>query len=535
MIRREFLKRVSLGIGAFPLAARAQVAGVAEREVERTGFALSEVTIETLRRRMEAGNDSAVSISNQYLRRISEIDQAGPVLNAVIELNPDAVAIARSMDEQRTRRHLRGPLHGIPILLKDNLDTADRMMTTAGSLALVGHYANRDSFVAQKLRDAGAVVLGKANLSEWANFRGHRSTSGWSGRGGQTKNPYVLDRNPSGSSSGSAVAVSANLCTVAVGTETDGSILSPSSVCGIVGIKPTVGLVSRSGIIPIAASQDTAGPMARTVADAAAILSAIAGSDESDPATEPADARRLKDYTSVLDQDGLRGARIGVCRQYFGRSEAVDGLMEVALQRLEDAGAVLVDPVEVLTLREFGRHEGVILHHEFKDGLNRYLAGVEERLPVQNIEQLISFNERNAESELQHFGQEHVTAAATTGSLTDPEYLEARKLAKQLAGEQGIDAVMDEHRLDALLAPTTGPAHLTDHRGGDRGFFGSTSLAAVAGYPSITVPNGQVDGLPVGVSFFGRAWSEAKLIRFAYAFEQTTRHRREPTFVRSLG
>jgi amidase len=534
MRRRQFIKQALAGTGTIPFAGSVEwsVSGGASensRELE-----MNETTVSELQAMMLSGELSAVSIAQFYLRRIRETAEAGPALHAVIELNPAALPIARELAEESPSGQVRGPLHGIPVLLKDNIDTSDRMMTTAGSLALLGHYPKNDSFIARRLRGAGAVILGKSNLSEWANFRGHRSTSGWSARGGQTKNPYVLDRNPSGSSSGSAVAVAANLCSVAVGTETDGSIVSPSSVCGIVGIKPTVGLVSRSGIIPISASQDTAGPMARTVADAAALLGVMAGTDEHDPATSLANERGESDYTKFLDADGLRGVRIGVCRQYFGRHEGVDKLMHDTMATLKGLGAVLVDPVEIATLEKFGGHEGTVLHYEFKDGLNRYLAGVEEELPVHTLQELIEFNERNADQELPHFGQEHLIVANNSGTLQDPNYLEAREAAKRLAGDEGIDAVMQEHRLDALLAPTTGPAHLTDHNGGDRSLWGSSSLAAVAGYPSITVPNGRIHGLPVGVSFFGRAWSEPKLIQMAYAFEQTTAYRAEPGFVTSL-
>lgn len=493
-------------------------------------FELDEVTLADLQQGLARGKYTAVRLVKAYLSRIDDIDRHGPSLNSVIELNPDALAIAAALDKERKVKGPRGPLHGIPVLLKDNIDTHDRMTTTAGSLALEGSIAPKDSFLVHKLRQAGAVILGKTNLSEWANFRGSRSTSGWSGRGGLTRNPYVLDRNPSGSSSGSAVAVAANLCPVAVGTETDGSILSPSSYNGIVGIKPTVGLISRSGVIPISHTQDTAGPMARSVTDAAILLGALAGTDPADLASTPAAQNLKPDYTQFLDPKGLRGARIGVPRKLFGSSKAVEKRMHELLDELKKEGAILVDPADIPTTGKFGNNEFLVMSYEFKAGVNAYLASLGPKAPVKTLEDVIQFNESHRDRELQWFGQEHLVAAQEKGPLTDKAYRDALQTCGRLSRAEGIDAIMDQHNLDALLAPTTGPAHTTDYVYGDRGAGGSTWPAAVSGYPSITVPAGQIYGLPVGVSFFGRAWSEPKLLRIAYAFEQMTRARRQPAF-----
>lgn len=495
---------------------------------------MEELTISGMQEAMAAGRRSAAWFVRQYLARIERLDQRGPRLRTVIELNPDALESARQLDRERAAGKVRSPLHGVPIMVKDNTDTHDRMMCTAGSLALLGSYPARDAFLVARLREAGAIILGKTNLSEWANFRGSRSTSGWSARGGQTRNPHVLDRNPSGSSSGSAVAVSANLCAVAVGTETNGSILSPSSFTGIVGIKPTVGLVSRAGVIPIAKSQDTAGPMARSVADAAILLGSLAAFDPNDPAGDAGIERpeRIPDYTGSLDPNGLRGARIGVARRYFSSVPARRAVEENCLAALKSAGATLIDPVELPRIT--GNSYQVMLY-EFKAGLNAYLENLGSRAPVRSLKQVIEFNERHRDRELTWFGQEILIEAEAKGPLTSKDYLEALESCRRSSRAEGIDAVMREHQLDAIVAPTTGPAHVTDYVYGDRDTGSSTTPAAVAGYPSLTVPAGMIEGLPVGLSFFGRAWSEAVLIRLAYAFERTTMHRRVPQFLPTLG
>jgi amidase len=498
-------------------------------EIERFGY--EETTIIRLGQEMAAGKCTSAGLVSAYLRRIDEIDRSGPGLGAVIEVNPDAAAIARELDRERARKGPRGPLHGIPVLIKDNIDTADRMETTAGSLALAGSKPDRDAFIVRRLRAAGAVILGKTNLSEWANFRSSRSSSGWSGRGGQTRNPYALDRNPSGSSSGSAVAVSANLVVVAVGTETDGSIVSPASVCGIVGLKPTVGLVSRSGIIPIAHSQDTAGPMARTVTDAALMLNVLAGPDADDAATAAGPAHFYPDYSKFLDAGGLKGARLGIVRSdSFNFNPKLDPLLAEAIEKMKRAGAVIVDPLELPNLDRVGDPEFQVLLFEFKADLTRYLAA-RPGAGIHGIADLIAFNKHNASRELPYFGQEILVMADKKGPLTDKEYLAAVKKNRLLMRVQGIDAVMEKFKLDALVALSNGPAHLTDLVNGDA-FSGSSSTpAAVAGYPAITVPMGQLQGLPVGLSFFGRAWSEPTLLRLAYAFEQATRARTPPRFL----
>ena len=493
-------------------------------------FALEEISIGELADAMASGTQTARSVTQAYLARIAAIDRQGPTLRSVIETNPDALDIADGLDRERAAGRLRSPLHGVPILVKDNIDTADRMTTTAGSLALAGSIPTEDSYVAERLREAGVVLLGKANLSEWANFRSTRSSSGWSARGGQCRNPYALDRNPCGSSSGSGAAVSANLAAAAIGTETDGSIVCPSTANGIVGIKPTVGLVSRAGIVPISETQDTAGPMARTVRDAALLLGAIAGPDPRDPATAPGETRGLGDYTPFLDADGLRGARIGVQRSVFGFHEAVDRLMEAVLAVLRDLGAVIVDPIDLRASGGLRRAETEVLFYEFKAGLNAYLANL-RNTPVRTLAELIAFNERNAAEELAWFGQERLLAAQSKGPLSSLEYREAHAVARRLSRAAGIDRVMDSGNLDAILAPTGGPAWVTDLVNGDHFGGSSSQFAAVAGYPNVTVPAGFVHGLPVGVSFFGRAWSEPTLIRIAYAFEQATRHRRAPRFL----
>ncbi len=485
--------------------------------------------------RMRKGSLTAQSLARAYLARIAGIDRSGPRINAVIELNPDAIASARALDRERAAGKLRGPLHGCCVLLKDNIATGDRMRTSAGSLALAEVRAVSDAHVAARLREAGAVILGKTNLSEWANMRGVRSSSGWSARGGLTRNPYALNRSCSGSSSGSAAAMAAALSTLAVGTETDGSIVSPAAACGVVGIKPTVGLVSRRGIIPIAHSQDTAGPMARSVADAALLLGALAGSDARDAATATAAATaaaKVVDYAAALDKDGLRGMRLGVARNYFGRHPKTDALIESALKVLVAQGATLVD-VTVPNTDKFGAAEYQVLLYEFKPGLAAWLADYAPQAPLRDMAGLIAYNLRERGRELPYFGQEHLERSQAKGGLDTPEYVEALATCKRFAQAEGIDKVLKEHKLDALVAPTAGPAWLIDLVNGDSSGGSFSSPAAVAGYPHITVPAGYVHGLPVGLSFVGTAWSEAALIRMAYSFEQASEHRRAPRFARS--
>jgi amidase len=491
---------------------------------------MEEFTIDQLQAQMATGATTARTVAEQYLARIEQVDRQGPALNSVIEVNPDALAIADALDEERRTSGPRGPLHGIPILIKDNIDTADAMATTAGSLALVGARPARDALIVERLRAAGAVILGKTNLSEWANFRSTRSTSGWSSRGGQARNPYALDRNPCGSSSGSAVAVAANLCLAAVGTETDGSIICPAATNGVVGIKPTVGLVSRSGIIPIAHSQDTAGPMARTVRDAAILLGTLAGVDPRDPATEASQGRSYTDYTQFLDANGLRGARIGVARNFFGFHPQVDQIMEAAIAVMRQAGAEIVDPANVETAGQFRESEMEVLLVEFKADLNQYLAGLGPEAPVHSLEEIITFNEKHREQVMPYFGQELFLKAAEKGPLTNEDYVNALAKNHRLARDEGIDTTLRRHRLDAIVAPSNGPAWLIDPINGDHHGGGSSSPAAVAGYPNVTVPAGAVHGLPIGISFIAGAYQEPTLIRLAYAFEQATQARRPPQF-----
>ncbi len=507
---------------------------------ERTGeepsspeaaFELEEATIAELGGQMASGERTSAEITRLYLERIEAVDRQGPTLRSIIETNPDALEIAGQRDAERAAGDVRGPLHGVPILLKDNIATADRTTTTAGSLALEGSIPPRDAFVASRLRLAGAVLLGKANLSEWANFRSNRSSSGWSARGGQCRNPYVLNRNPCGSSSGSGAATSANLCAAAVGTETDGSIICPSSANGLVGIKPTVGLVSRSGIVPISAVQDTAGPMARTVACAAALLSGMTGEDPLDEVTAgsptPTDLARHLGHSGAAD---LSGVRIGVGRQFFDRDSRVDQVMEEAIQALASLGAEIVDPVLIPHRGEVGRHEYEAMLYEFKAGLNEYLGGLGDDAPVASLSEVIAYNEAHAEREMPFFGQEILIEAEGKGPLTETAYQTARGTANRLSREEGLDAALEEHRLDAILGPSGGPAWVTDLVHGDHFSVGSSGAAAVAGYPNVTVPAGHIHGLPVGVSFFGAAWSEPTLIRIAWAFEQATAQRRPPRF-----
>jgi amidase len=534
MDRRRFLHWGSTaGLAALSArAARAQRSPGAPAPVP--AFELDETTIADLQKAMASGQHTARAIAELYLARIDAVDKQGPTVNSVIELNPDALAIADALDRERKDKGARGPLHGIPVLIKDNIDTADKMKTSAGSLALADAIAPRDAFLVERLRAAGAVILGKTNLSEWANFRADRSTSGWSGRGGQTRHPYALDRNPCGSSSGSGAAVSANLCAVAIGTETDGSIVCPSGICGIVGIKPTVGLISRAGVIPISASQDTAGPMARSVADAAALLSVLTGVDPRDSATTASRTHIKPDYTKFLDAGALKGARIGVARKSFGVPEPTDKVFKAALDEMKSEGAIIIDPAEIPTAGKFDKAELQVLLYEFKAGLNAYLATCDPKIQSRTLEALIAFNDKNKDREMPFFGQELFINAQKKGSLKSPEYRKARQDCIRLSRTEGIDAVMATHKLDALVAATNGPAWMTDLVNGDRFTGGSSTPAAVAGYPSITVPIGQIHGLPIGLSFIGRAWSESKLISLAYALEQATKARKPPMFLQSV-
>src|SRR5262245_30195674 len=538
MNRRAFLRISALGAVAVAAGCnrhpQSPVSGASNQVSTAGSFELDEKTIAELQEGMKSGGLTARSIAEKYISRIAAIDKQGPRLNSVIELNPAALTIADALDAERKTKGPRGPLHGIPVLIKDNIATADRMATTAGSLALGGSIPQHDAFIVKQLRDAGAVILGKTNLSEWANFRSTHSTSGWSGRGGLTRNPYALDRNPCGSSSGSGVAVSANLCSVAIGTETDGSIVCPATTNGIVGIKPTVGLVSRSGIIPIAHSQDTAGPMARTVADAAILLGAITGVDSRDASTPESNGKFFTDYTRFLDPNGLKGARIGVARKYFGFSDEVDRLMNDAIEVMKRSGATVIDPVDLALSKEYEDSELEVLLYEFKSDLNKYLSELGPKAPFHSLKEIIEFNEKNRSREMPYFGQELFLKAEAKGPLTSPDYLKAVEKNRRLSRIQGIDAVINKDRLDAIVAPTGGPSWTTDLVNGDHFTGGSSTPAAVAGYPAISVPAGFIHGLPVGISFFGAAYSEPTLIKLAYAFEQATRHRRAPRFLPTL-
>ena len=528
MNRRDFIRMGAL--------AGAMGSGhvMAATSTQSRGVNIVEASVADLQAAMQSGKLSSQKLVKAYLSRIRAIDKAGPHINSIIELNPDALSIAKALDLERKAKGPRGPLHGIPILLKDNIATADKMQTTAGSWALMGVKPPRDAFLVTKLREAGAVILGKTNLSEWANMRSTRSTSGWSARGGLTKNPYALDRNTSGSSSGAGAAIAASLAAIAVGTETDGSITSPANVGGLVGIKPTLGLISRNGIIPIAHSQDTAGPMARTVADAAVLLTAMAGADKRDAATLDAKNKR-QDYTKFLDVNGLKGARIGVVRGNFGgTNDLASAVVEEALKVLKARGAILVDPVELAKTSKYELTEYEVLLYELKADMAAYLAEFAPGSNIKTLKDIIDFNEKNRSREMPFFGQEHFLLAEAKGGLDSKEYLDALANNHLYSRAEGIDKVMKEHKLDALVAPTGGPAWLTDFINGDASGSSFTTPAAVAGYPHVTVPAGNVFGLPCGISFVGAAWSEPMLIRLAYAFEQATMHRRAPTFAGSV-
>jgi len=543
--RRDFLRAgigATLATAADPAHSAGRIVGAApavpltasdfKNDDFKGEFELDEITIDDLQKAFQSGQHTSRSVTEKYLVRIQEIDKAGPSINSVIEINHDAPRIAALLDRERKSKGPRGPLHGIPVLLKDNIDTLD-METTAGSLAFEGSRPQSDAFVAARLRNAGAVILGKTNLSEWANIRSSHSTSGWSARGGLTRNPYALDRNPCGSSSGTGAGVSANLCVAGVGTETDGSVVCPSSANGLVGLKPTVGLVSRSGIVPISHSQDTAGPMARSVRDAAILLGIMADADAEDAATSDGQRKQFSDYTKFLDPSGLKGARLGVVRKYFGFNDAVDRLMDGLLGEMKLAGAEIVDPADIPTIGKFDESELTVFYYELKVDLGAYLS---RRVgsPVKSLKDVIEFNERNRAREMPYFGQGIFIESEEKGPLSSKEYLAAVALNQRLSRAEGIDFVMDKFKLDALVAPTAGPAWVTDLINGDHAAGGSSSAAAVAGYPNINVTGGYLWGLPVGVSFFGRAWSESTLLKIAYSFEQLTKARKKPRFLSTI-
>jgi amidase len=529
--RREFLRRGGLVVGGLalsPLLGACATAGAGRRDA-----VVEETTIAALQEAMQAGRLTAESLVDIYLQRIEAIDRTGPTLRSVQEINPDARSIAAALDAERRAKGPRGPLHGIPILLKDNIATADKLETTAGALALVGARPREDATIARRLREAGAVILGKASMSEWAYFKSAPGSSGWSARNGQSRNPYALDRTPCGSSSGSAIAVAANLVTVSIGTETDGSIVCPSGVNGVVGIKPTVGLTSRAGVIPISATQDTVGPFGRTVADAATVLGALVGVDPRDAATQAGAGKAQTDYTRALARDGLSGARIGVPREgYFGYSAKADAVVNEALAVMKGLGAEVVDPIKIPNFdrASLTASELIVLLYEFKAGVNAYLADLAPGAKVKTLEDVIAFNKRNAGDNLPFFGQELLERAQAKGPLTDAEYVEALEKVRRLAGREGFDVIMEEQKLDALVAPTTTPAWPVDLVNGDQFRGSSAKSAAIAGYPLVSVPAGHAQGLPVGLTFMGRAWSEPTLIKLAYAFEQATKARRPPQY-----
>lgn len=537
MKRRRFFQSIATGGGMLAVApyinACTQKSNQGETQKPfKTEFELDELDVTTLQDQLSSGKTSSVELIRKYKQRIAEIDNSGPTLNTIIELNPDAETIASDMDEERKKGKVRGPLHGIPIVIKDNIDTGDQMATSAGSLALDGFKAQNDAHIVKQLRESGAVLLGKTNLSEWANFRSTNSSSGWSGRGGQVRNPYVIDRTPCGSSSGSGAAVAANLCTIAIGTETDGSIVCPSGINGIVGLKPTVGLWSRSGIIPISSSQDTAGPMTRTVKDAAILLGALTGVDDKDSESLKSEQNIHSDYTKYLVEDGLTGARVGVLRNFFGFDTRVDSIMKDSIQKMRNEGTIIIDELEFDSKNEIGKFEWDVLLYEFKHTLNEYFS-LHPNSPVKTLEELIQKNKEMAEQEMPWFMQEIFEFAQEKGDLNTEEYKHALAKSK-LVSQNVLDELINEHNLDALIAPTNGPAWKTDFVNGDNYKGGSSTPAAVSGYPSITVPAGYIHSLPIGISFIGKAWSEPTLLKLAYSFEQKTKIRKKPAFIDSI-
>jgi len=536
MKRRNFLQTSTLGSIIGTLGFTSCTSGNDRNEVHIPSsidsFPLEEYTVSQLQLDMKSGQHTARSITELYLKRIEEVDLDG--LNSVIEVNPEALKIADQLDDERASGNIRGSLHGIPVLIKDNIDTGDGMMTTAGSLALEGPPAAKDAFIVKQLRAAGALLLGKTNLSEWANFRSSRSSSGWSGRGGQTRNPFALDRNPCGSSAGSGAAVSANLCAITIGTETNGSIVCPSSANGVVGIKPTVGLWSRTGIIPISHTQDTAGPMGRTVADVAALLGPLTGIDESDPRTAESEGESYKDYIKFLDKKGLQGKRIGVWRDAMGFHEKVDQIMENAFDSMSTLGAEIIDNVEIDGSNRMGDAAYSLLLYEFKHGINQYLSNRPE-VRVRTLRDIIEFNNNNRDRSMPYFEQETLILSEQKADLVSPDYQEILEKVLRLSRAEGIDQTLKQHNLDAIVAPTGGPAWPIDVINGDHFGGGSSSPAATAGYPSITLPAGYVFGLPVGISLFSTAWKESDLIAMAYSFEQARGSRKVPQLLQTLG
>jgi amidase len=534
MKRRSFLTAAVGGAIASQTACQNMSSSPASTSAAPGPFELDEVSLGDLGSGLAQGKWTSARLVELYVARIGAIDRNGPKLGCVLALNPDAASIARQLDQERKSGHLRGPLHGIPILVKDNIETRDPIATTAGSLALADWHAPQDAFVAARLRAAGAIILGKSNLSEWANYRSTHSSSGWSGAGGQTRNPYALDRTPSGSSSGSGAGASASLCGAAIGTETDGSVTSPSSINGICGIKPTVGLVSRTGIVPISASQDTAGPMARTVRDVAMLLSAMTGVDPQDPATAASQGKARLNYASFLDSNGLRGARLGIARKFFAGNTEMDAFLNACVDALKKGGAEVVDPADLATYGQIEAPEGLVLSYEFKDGVNRYLTRLPANSAARTLQDLIAFNDKNRDREMPFFAQELFLQSEARGALFDAAYIKARADCIHLAKTDGIDALLAQYKLDAIVTLTSGPAWPIDHVNGDRDTGGCTTPAAVAGYPHITVPAGYYSGLPIGLSFFGAAWSEPTLFKLAYAWEQQMNTRRKPGFAPSV-